>query len=317
MKKVGYVMNKIVVPILVVLLLVFVLSACNFPTRDNPPITAEQALHTAAARTVIALSTERAQSPFAEATLTPVDIATPTPPVAANPTLQLTPGTNEPVCDRVRFVQDVTVPDNTLFAPGTGFEKTWRLRNAGTCTWTTAYRVVFDSGDSLGAPVAVNMPHTVLPGDTVDITIPMVAPNEQRGYTGYWKVENASGYRFGTGDGNKAFWIKVVVGTTPVPFAVTGARTIPENRNITATCPYQYNFTIEITTTTGGTVNYFLERSDGRKTRMREVNFNEGGTRSVSVSWEFAESFTGSVRTYIDKPNNQYFPPVDVTLTCQ
>jgi hypothetical protein len=317
MKKVGYVMNKIVVLILVVLLLVFVLSACNFPTRDNPPLTAEQALHTAAARTVIAIATERAESPFADATLTPAGLSTPTPPDTANPTLPATPGTNEPVCDRVGFGRDVTVPDNTMFAPGARFDKTWQLRNAGTCTWTTAYRVVFDSGDSLGAPVAINLPHNVLPNQSVDITIPMVAPNEQRAYTGYWRVENAAGNRFGTGDGNKAFWVKIVVGTTPVPFAVTGARTIPQNRNISATCPYQYNFTIEITTTIGGTVTYFLERSDGKKTRMREVIFDEGGTRSVSLPWEFTESFTGTVRTYIDKPNNQYFSPVDITLTCQ
>jgi len=300
-----------------ILLLVFGLSACNFPTRDNPPLTAEQALHTAAAKTVIAIATEVAagtpsgiQTPSPAATITPLSGAE----QPGSPTASL--GTAEPTCDRARFVQDVTVPDNTEFAPGTTFTKTWRLRNAGNCTWTTAYRVVFDTGDSLGAPAAVNLPHNVPPGETVDVSVQMTAPSEKRGYTGYWMVENASGYRFGTGDGNKAFWVKIVVGTTPVPFAVTGARTIPVNREITAACPYQYNFTIEITTTTGGKVTYFLERSDGRKTQTREVTFSEGGTRTVSVTWEFPTSFSGSVRTYIDEPNHQYFGPVNITLNC-
>jgi hypothetical protein len=59
--------------------------------------------------------------------LTPV-VPTSTPP----PTLTPVP------CDRAAFVADVTVPDGTNFAPGTTFVKTWRLKNNGSCTWTTA-----------------------------------------------------------------------------------------------------------------------------------------------------------------------------------
>jgi hypothetical protein len=51
-------MKKFMAPVMIaVLLLIFGLSACNFPTQDNPPITAEQAIHTAAAKTVIAIAT--------------------------------------------------------------------------------------------------------------------------------------------------------------------------------------------------------------------------------------------------------------------
>ncbi len=46
--------------------------------------------------------------------------------------------------DRAQFVADVTVPDGTRYDPGATFTKTWRLRNAGTCTWTTSYTMVFD-----------------------------------------------------------------------------------------------------------------------------------------------------------------------------
>ena len=44
--------------------------------------------------------------------------------------------------DRAQFVTDVTVPDGTKYDPGATFTKTWRLRNVGTCTWTTAYTMV-------------------------------------------------------------------------------------------------------------------------------------------------------------------------------
>jgi hypothetical protein len=321
-KIVGEMMKKYIAPVVIAVFLFGIsLSACNFPTQDNPPISAEQAIHTAAAKTVIAIATERAgENPAGAGTPALSDQVTSTPPASAGQPGDATSTAStqdaDAPCDRARFVQDISVPDNTLFAPGTSFTKTWRLRNAGTCTWTTAYRVVFDSGDSMSAPASVNLPHNVLPGDTVDVSVSMLAPNEQRSYTGYWKMENASGTRFGTGDGNKAFWLKVVVGTTPVPFAVTAARVVPENSNISASCPYRYNFTINITTTAPGKVTYFLERSDGKKTETRSLEFTEAGTRSASVTWEFPASFTGSVRVYNDEPNHQYFPPVNIALNC-
>jgi hypothetical protein len=66
-------------------------------------------------------------------------------------------------CDWAQFIADVTVPDGTTYAPGATFRKTWRLRNIGTCTWTTSYSLVFDSGAQMGAPAAVNFPSNVAP----------------------------------------------------------------------------------------------------------------------------------------------------------
>ena len=56
-------------------------------------------------------------------------------------------------CDWAQFITDATVPDGTSFAPGTAFRKTWRLRNIGTCTWTTGYSLVYDSGEKFSAPL--------------------------------------------------------------------------------------------------------------------------------------------------------------------
>ena len=39
--------------------------------------------------------------------------------------------------DWAQFVADVTVPDGARYDPNAAFTKTWRLRNIGTCTWTT------------------------------------------------------------------------------------------------------------------------------------------------------------------------------------
>jgi hypothetical protein len=104
-----------------------------------------------------------------------------------------------PCSDWAQFISDVTVPDGTSFAPGATFVKTWRLKNIGTCTWTTSYAAVFVSGSQMGAPAVVNLLSSVTPGATVDITVNMTAPSAPGHYVGYWKLRNASGGLFGIG----------------------------------------------------------------------------------------------------------------------
>ena len=115
-------------------------------------------------------------------------------------------------CDWARFIADVTVPDGTIYSPGATFQKTWRLQNIGNCTWTTSYSLVFDSGTQMGAPAAVNFPVNVAPGQTVDLTVNMTAPNTAGHYIGYWKLRNASSVNFGIGwNANRAFWVEINV----------------------------------------------------------------------------------------------------------
>jgi hypothetical protein len=127
--------------------------------------------------------------------------------------LQFMPGTvfaPRPVaaqpCDLAQFISDVTIPDGTVVAPGSTFLKTWRLENTGSCTWTTSFSAVFISGSQLSAPAVVNMPASVAPGATVDISVNMIAPSAAGHYRGNWKLRNASGTLFGVGaSGNSIF----------------------------------------------------------------------------------------------------------------
>ena len=105
---------------------------------------------------------------------------------------------------------DVTVPDNTEFASGASFSKTWRLRNDGTCTWSVGYAFApIDtpvqyrdkpgiSYDPLGSPSAVTLPHDVAPGDEVEIAVNgLVAPGVPGTYRAYWQLSDADGAKFG------------------------------------------------------------------------------------------------------------------------
>jgi hypothetical protein len=114
--------------------------------------------------------------------------------------------------DWAQFVADVTVPDGSIFDPSQAFTKTWRLRNIGTCTWTTAYTMVFDSGTQMSSSASVPFGTSVAPGGTIDLTVSMTAPNAAGHYIGYWKFKNAAGTAFGIGTtANRSWWVEINV----------------------------------------------------------------------------------------------------------
>jgi hypothetical protein len=130
--------------------------------------------------------------------------------------LQFLPGTvfsPRPVaavaCDQMQFIADVTIPDGTSLTPGATYLKTWRVENEGTCTWSTSYSAVFTGGDQMGAPAVINMPASVAPGATVDISVNITAPSANGHYRGNWKLRNASGSLFGP-----LFWVDINVNTS-------------------------------------------------------------------------------------------------------
>ncbi|MHB1384822.1 MAG: NBR1-Ig-like domain-containing protein [Bellilinea sp.] len=299
------------------LIVLLTLPACNLPRPNATEVATGDPIGTAAAQTVAALSTEL-QS---KVTNTPEPSNTPEAQVATA-TRQPEPGTATATtsvkpCDRGEFVSDVTVDDGTTFKPGETFTKTWRLKNTGSCTWTTSYRVVFDSGNALGAPASFNLPASVAPDGIIDISVQMKAPEIEKEYESYWKLQNASGITFGLGEsGDKKFWVKIKVAAASLPFAVTKVVLSTANANVTAGCPYNFPLTAQITSTAAGKVTYFWERSDGAKSGMQEVVFDGEGTKTVNFSWSFPASFDGSVKIYIDNPNHQYFSTLNIKLTC-
>ncbi len=121
----------------------------------------------------------------------------------------------------IAFVQDINVPDDTIFAPGETFEKTWQLRNIGTCPWTTDYSVIFAGGDDMGSPLSAPLESPVVPGQTVDITVPLTAPETLGIYRSDFLMADAAGNPFGVdGFADQVIWVQIEVGipeATPEP----------------------------------------------------------------------------------------------------
>lgn len=312
---------------------VLLLSACNMPVGERGAATQNPGLvQTAAAETVAALQTSIAQvtPPATEVppTRAPTQALPPTADVRTNtPIPSLTPAGNNSnatavptPCDRAEFVDDVTVPDGTIYAPNAQFVKTWRLKNTGTCTWGDNYRLVFASGDAMGAPASANLPGTVKPQQTVDLSVTLTAPKTPKTYQGNFKLQNGSGQTFGLGSkGDKAFWVKIVVGGTPTLtyFAVTRVVVTASPATYNDTCPVNLKLSAAITVSSSGTVTYYWERNDGFTTKKKNVEYDKGDTKTVTETVTVDATFAGSWRIYVDDPNHQYFGPVAVDITCK
>jgi hypothetical protein len=103
------------------------------------------------------------------------------------------------------------VPDGKKFNPGENFTKTWELQNIGSCTWTSGYQVVFSGGDQMGAPSNQSLTSgSIAPGNSVQISINMTAPNSPGTYIGNWKLRNPSGAIFSFENGNP-FYVNIKV----------------------------------------------------------------------------------------------------------
>ncbi len=138
-------------------------------------------------------------------TLSPTGAVTPTPaPVTITPTVP------SGCTDAAAFVADVTVPDYSHFGLRETFTKTWRVKNIGTCTWTSAYQAVYTRGDRLNAPLSIPLAETA-PGATLDISANMAAPAADGKFENFYHLQNSSGKGIPVDDGD-SLWALITVG---------------------------------------------------------------------------------------------------------
>eukprot|EP00163_Fabomonas_tropica_P031941 TRINITY_DN77_c0_g1_i4.p2 TRINITY_DN77_c0_g1~~TRINITY_DN77_c0_g1_i4.p2 ORF type:complete len:289 (+),score=95.19 TRINITY_DN77_c0_g1_i4:2400-3266(+) len=102
--------------------------------------------------------------------------------------------------NKARFIKDVSVFDGTEVQPGTRFTKIWRFRNEGDDAWLPGTKLAYVGGDTMGHPTdaTVDVP-VVAPGDDIEISVDLIAPELPGRYTSYWRLLNPKPYstRFG------------------------------------------------------------------------------------------------------------------------
>lgn len=266
------------------------------------------------------------------ATKTPTVTGTPPTPTATVTTgPSKTPGPTTS-CDKLTFVSDLDVPDGKVFAPGAAFIKTWRVKNTGTCTWTTSYKLVFVSGEQMGAASAeINLKSTINPNTTVDISVPLAAPAANGNYRGYWQLKNAQGALFGLGGAaDQPFWVDInvkggttvtatptvtVTGTPPTPTKTSTPSSagpdritfvadisIPDGSSFSASQSFRKTWRIKNTGTTTWTTGYKLvfvsgEQMSGPKEAPLASTVAPGTTIDITIDL-ISPASNGTYRGY-------------------
>jgi hypothetical protein len=202
-----------------ILIGLFILTACA-PGTLAAPTADVKFVETSAAQTVVANFTLTAVAWTATPLPAPTD--TPMPPVAATaestnstaaPTLPGgTPGTAA-LCDYFTWDNtsvDVNIPDGTSMTPGQQFVKTWKIKNAGICTWGAGYKIAYAGYADKMAGVPQPITGVIGPGQEVEISVQFTAPNKVGQYVSAWTLSNAAGRLF-FGLGAKPLYVKIVV----------------------------------------------------------------------------------------------------------
>lgn len=208
----------------VISLAALLLSACNMPATATPT-QAVSAIYTAAAQTIAAEAAQATSTPQPTETAKPTNTPTVTVTIPATPVPPTSPAQN--FCDNSIFIADVTIPDNTVLAPGQTFDKTWSFQNTGTCTWTEGYTIIFSNGDLMsGTTRSINQ--TVVPQQKVNVTVKLTAPTAPGTYDGRWRLTNGKGAPFGQ-------FVSVVIVVSPGGGATTVTPTVATAPVITLT----------------------------------------------------------------------------------
>jgi hypothetical protein len=275
-------------------------SACGSQTGQD------SAISTAVAQTVQAgealtrvanLSTPTLEVILPSETLIPADTPTSAPTLASAP--------SDPDCAKAVLVSE-NPPDQVLLQPGQYYWKTWTLRNTGTCTWNTSYSLVFWSGDLMDGLISYPLDDEISPNEQKDISIYLKAPDTEGTFTGYWRLQTPWNSNFGVGPGDSSFYVQVVVSSDKKPrYGITSVA-YELVRNPPTGCPTNVRFTVHATITTDGPFEfeYFWNQSDGNESGIRDMEFTEAGSRTISREWMIGKG---------DSPNPRWIEFVVVT----
>lgn len=150
---------------------------------------------------------------------TPPEDLEPLPPLPTPEPPATTP-TPPPCIDGAAWVADLSYDDKNMTSPpvmqpGQPFTKGWRMKNVGTCPWTTSFKLAFSYGNVPAAQMGgqpVPVTRNVNPGETFDFNVNLIAPIAPGTYQGFWNMRNANNDKFG-----ETVWVGITVPGAPTP----------------------------------------------------------------------------------------------------
>jgi hypothetical protein len=259
------------------------------PTEDAQAIIQTSVAQTVAAQNVIEIPSTETPSGAVIPTKTPFQQLTPLAPLAS-PTLPVNSSTKAE-CAKASLVSE-TINDGTIFKPGEQFTKTWQITNTSNCVWDTTYKIIFWDGDLLGGGYVYNLPQVVGPGQTVPISLVLIAPATDGTYKSEWKLQTPDNINFGVGLYDTSFYTEIAVSSAEKPkYGITSVLT-SFTRDPKTGCPANSRYTFYATVASSGPVEftYYWEQKDGNDSSPKTYAMTSATTKSFTREWMFGRA---------------------------
>jgi hypothetical protein len=108
------------------------------------------------------------------------------------------------------FLEDLTVPDQSVVDPGVELDKRWSVQNSGSCDWGPGYQLFHVSNDAFSTTDEIAL-FPASAGSTAVWQVQLVAPPAPGEHISIWQARSPDGALFG-----EQVYLWVVV-ATPMP----------------------------------------------------------------------------------------------------
>ncbi len=215
------------------------------------------------------------------------------------------------------IILSATIPDGTSFWPGDSFTKTWTIRNDGDFEWGKDFTLDFVSGNFMTGGSPAKLGRTVTPGETIDLSADLTAPNDPGDYTASWQISTEKGEKVGLVS------VKITVGEFRAgPGFLTVDVSFPfANTAVNLACPGTVNVTAIITTNTAANLSCTWTNSSqangGQVTQI--VTFDGAETQTINYQvGPIGYSDTYLVHFTVDDFDNPKweYGPMPIQVTC-
>lgn len=147
----------------------------------------------------------------------------------------------------------------------------------------------------------IKLTQSIAPQETVTISVPLRAPWADGTYTGYWSLQGDDEVVFLSNNS-----VRIIASSSA--FKVISVTTDLIDRSPSA-FPYNYSYSVQITTSSAGTVSFHTIDSEGDTGSIKKIKFDSGGTKEKDLLMVIPGVSDYWVKIYIDVPNNQSFGP--------
>ncbi len=133
----------------------------------------------------------------------------PTPQPTETPSVPRSTALAQACVNNLTYLEDQSIPDGTVVAPGEQLDKRWKVKNTGTCNWDEPYRLKLIAGKDMSTSVEQSL-YPARSGTEAIIRIIFTAPAEPGSYRSAWQAYDPEDRPFGD-----PFFIEITVQPKP------------------------------------------------------------------------------------------------------